>query len=318
MTNFILNEKEFAMVCYQYKTYEKGNIRRTLELIAQYLYQYLGIRKIKIPELLIEYLHQAYPLYKQDAEKWNETCEKIAKRTGGNLLLTLEAITLSEREMNRIRQIPDKVNQRLAFTMACIAKLNNAKNSKNDGWLNLSSKDIFDAAHVTGSMSARDLRINNLYKMGLIDLPKKVNNNNIRVRFLDDDGYSDPQWKYYDVDAMAFRDLGLYYRYRFLHDSEIKICPKCGRYFSQYQAAKRRTASKICVDCIEEQERVKPPCIIKKKCVDCGKDFFVDARANHKTRCDDCQAKWRKFNDKKRKKKPEFSALEKPRASMQK
>ena len=312
MTNFILNEKEFAMVCYQYKTYEKNNIRRTLELIAQYLYQYLGIRKIKIPEILIDYLQQAYPRYKQDSAKWDETCAKIAKHTGGKTLLELDGVPIYQEEMETIKAIKDKYTQRLAFTMLCIAKLNHAKNPSNNGWLNLDSKAIFDAASVTGSAKARNLKLHDMQNLGLVEFPKKVNKTNIRITYMCTDDTAEKAMIVSD-----FRELGLLYQYEILHDWAIGKCSDCGRYFVRAKANKYRLASKICLDCIQKQEQMKPPKIVSKICVDCGKKFYVDARAQHKTRCNECQEKWRRKNDRKRKKKPEFSALEKPSASVQ-
>lgn len=303
MINFILNEKEFAKFCIDNNVFERDNIYRTLVWIAQYHYDFNGYRKKKITELLIDFLQKSYPLYKRDAAKWDETAEKIAKKTGGNPLLELDGVPIYKQEMETIKGIKDKTMQRLAFTMLCIAKLNKARNPKNNGWLNLDSKAIFDAAAVTGSAKIRDLKLHQMMELGLVEFPKKVDKTNIRITFMcDDDGSEKCRF------ISDFRELGLQYQYEILHDRAIGKCEKCSRYYIRSKANKYRPASKICTHCIQEEEQIKPPKIEIKNCVDCGNRFFVDARAQHKTRCADCQAKYRKMKDRKRKKKPEFSA----------
>ena len=43
--------------------------------------------------------------------------------------------------MEIILGLKNKVLERLAFTMLCLAKLNNIKNPKNNGWVNAESKE---------------------------------------------------------------------------------------------------------------------------------------------------------------------------------
>ena len=303
--NFILNEKEFTKYCIEHNTYEKDNIYRTLVWIAQYHYDFNGYRKKKITELLIDFLQKNYPLYKRDSAKWDETADKIAKKTGGKHLLELDCITLTKKEIEIITGIKEKTMQRLAFTMACIARLNKARNPENHGWLNVDSKVIFNAAHVSGTAQQRDYKLHDMQILGLIEFARKIDNNNIRITFLDE---SDNQEIGYSVSAADFRDLGLCYQYVFNKDHDaIAKCQRCGRYFIRSKANSYRQASKNCPSCIQE-EQIKIPKMVTKSCIMCGKNFVTDARAQHKTRCADCQSKWRKMKDRNRKKKPEFSA----------
>lgn len=305
--NFILNEKEFVQICLQHNTFEKDNIRRTLELIAQYYYQYLGFRKVKITSLLLEFLEKSYPPHLLNKRKWELTCEKIARHTGGKPLLEIEGVWLTEKELETIKGIESKTIARLAFTMACIAKMNNARNAKNNGWLNLDTKIIFEAASVAGGRTSRDMRIADMLDMGLIEIPKKTDKVNIRVAFLDDDSAN-------ALFVSDFRELGLYFRKAILMERKCYIgkCRDCGVYFKQPKKSIIPGDLETCPNCIEERNKMKPPVLVQKVCVDCGKVFYVDARANQKTRCNDCYTVYRREQKRLQKRKQaEFSSIEK-------
>lgn len=301
---FILNEKKYAENCINNNRLDKDNIYQTLVIMAQYYYDCTRFRKTKITELLIEYLQQTYPRYKQDAARWDKTCARIATHTGGKKtkLLELDGVPIYRKEMETIKGINDKTTQRLAFTMLCIAKLNSARNPKNNGWLNLGSKAIFDAAAVTGSAKIRDLKLHQMMELGLIEFTKKINKTNIRITYMCTDDDAETAMVLSESD---FLELGLYYQYNIYdkHDT-IGKCEKCQRYYMRRKANRYRLASKQCTYCIVAEEQNKQAKTEEKKCVDCGKLFNADARANKKIRCDECQSKWRKMNDRNRKKKP--------------
>ena len=169
--NFILNEKEYVENALASGDYA-DDIYKTLVLLAQYYYQYCGYRKVKITNLLLDFLVKNYAPYAHNKRQWAATCEKIARKTGGKTLLQIDGVWITATELETIAEIENKTLARLAFTMLCIAKLNNAKNTKNNNWVNLDSKDIFNAARVAGSRTQRDLRIADLLDLGLIELPK--------------------------------------------------------------------------------------------------------------------------------------------------
>lgn len=289
--DFILNEKDYVLQCLENGTYSAG-LRKTLDLMAQYYYQYLGFRKVRIAKLLLEFLEKNYPPYTKSVRQWEATCEKIARYTGGKNLLAIDGVTITENEYKTLAEIKNKTNARLAFTMLCIAKLNDAKNPKNNGWLNLDSKTIFEAARVSGTRKQRDLRIADMLDAGLIEIPKRTNKVNIRVAFIQD---GKPKMFISD-----FRELGLQFRKNVLKET-IGICQNCGKYFIFKEACVMEIASRICHDCIIEKNKPKPLAMREGSCIVCGKSFTVIARNNSKVRCDDCQAQFARERDRKRK-----------------
>lgn len=296
--NFILNEKAFIENALNTGDYA-GDIYKTLVLLSQYYYQYCGFRKVKITSLILEFLQKNYPPYLKNKRQWEATCEKIARKTGGKTLLEISGVWVTASELETIAGIENKTLARLAFTMLCVAKMNNARNENNNSWVNLDSKDIFDAARVAGSRTQRDLRIADLLDLGLIELPKNNNKLNIRVAFLNNESEN----KMFISD---FRELGNLYRAEIEKNEKIKQCKICGKY-------SHNTKFCICADCRKEQENkeLEADYIANTKsvvCVNCGISFRVEKRIKNKCRCDDCQKEYKKSQDRLRKQKLAFSA----------
>lgn len=286
--NFILNEKEYVENALTTGDYA-DDIYKTLVLLAQYYYQYCGFRKVKITNLLLDFLVKNYAPYAHNKRQWAATCEKIARKTGGKTLLEIDGVWITATELETIAEIENKTLARLAFTMLCIAKLNNAKNPKNNNWVNLDSKDIFNAARVAGSRTQRDLRIADLLDLGLIELPKNNSKLNIRVTFLDDNSGN-------KLFVSDFRELGNLYRAEIEKNEKFRKCNTCGKY-SKYG---------LCGDCQKQQKakEIEAEYIANTNeivCVDCGKSFRVEKRIKNKCRCDECQKEYRKTQDRLRK-----------------
>lgn len=286
--NFILNEKEYVENALASGDYA-DDIYKTLVLLAQYYYQYCGFRKVKITNLLLDFLVKNYAPYAQNKRQWAATCEKIARKTGGKTLLEIDGVWITATELETIAEIENKTLARLAFTMLCIAKLNNAKNPKNNNWVNLDSKDIFNAARVAGSRTQRDLRIADMLDLCLIELPKNNSKLNIRVTFLNNESEN-------KMFVSDFRELGNLYRAEIEKNEKFRKCNTCGKY-SKYG---------LCGDCQKQQKakEIEAEYIANTNesvCVDCGKSFRVEKRIKNKCRCDECQKEYRKTQDRLRK-----------------
>lgn len=83
-------------------------------------------------------------------------------------------------------------------------------------------------------------------------------------------------------------------------DSDTFSCANCGERVEKVGGAKRN-AQKYCAECSSDIQYYKP---IKTKvliCVDCEKEFEVDARNMTKSRCNGCQINHRKKWDRERK-----------------
>lgn len=271
MKEFILNEKEYCenLLKSNEETKHPGH---DLVLLAQYYYQIVGYRKSKITKLLLQWLANHYPPFQHKKEEWAETCESIARKTGGKTLLEIEGVSITESELETIGRINDKQLERLLFVMLCVAKYNLAKTEKMGGWVNLDIKDIFTAARIGGTNEAKAKKIHSLVALGLLETPKKVDKVNCRVNFIDSNS---PQALF----VSDFRELG--YEYEAYKGRKIFKCTQCGR-LERYTEGNNG----LCKACIKAQNAPK---MRTAECVDCGKSFTVDARVANKCRCDKCQ-----------------------------
>ena len=214
----ILNEKEYAEECLKNKTVGKKPFF-TLSILAKYYYHCLGYRKKKIIELLTDFMTKYYPQYNGDRANWDNTIDKIAANAGKYELFEIDGVWITTAEFEVISNIHNKVLERLAFTMLCLAKLNNIKNSKNQGWVSLEAKEIFKLARISCGTTERYKKLGTLNQLGLLEFPKKNDNLSCRVTFMSED--SDKVLLVSD-----FRELGYEYL-KYCGDSFIRCCD-CG------------------------------------------------------------------------------------------
>lgn len=272
----VLNEKEYAEQCLKSKTIGDKPFF-TLSILAKYYYHCHGYRKKKITDLLISFISECYPRYSCNRADWDAHIEKLAASAGKYKLFEIDGIWITRAELDTIEGIHNKVLERLAFTMLCLAKLGNARNRKNNGWVNYTAKDIYSMARISCSVIDRYEKLSQLNQLSLLEFPKKNDNLSSRVTYVDDD--SEKILFIYD-----FRELG--YEYLKYKGENFIRCHECGILIRNNKAGTK----KYCHQCaayspIETKEIV---------CVDCGNEFRVDARISNKIRCSCCQEIYRR------------------------
>lgn len=271
MAMIVLNEKEYAEECLKNKTID-GKPFYTLSILAKYYYHCFGYKKKKITELLIDFMEKAYPRYSCNKAMWNETIEKIAKNAGKYTLFEINGVWITEAELETIANIHNIVLEKLAFTLLCLAKLGNIKNSKNNGWVNNDDKEIFSLARISCSATKRDEKISDLYEMSLLEFPKRIDNLSVRVTYVNDDSKK-------MLFISDFRELGYEYL-KYTGNIHYTRCRECGRLF------KINMRNKIYCPICNRQEDYNYKYIT---CIDCGKLFEIKNKNNTSNRCTECQ-----------------------------
>lgn len=269
----VLNEKEYAEQCLKSKTIGDKPFF-TLSILAKYYYHCHGYRKKKITDLLISFISECYPRYSCNRADWDAHIEKMAANAGKYTLFEIDGIWITRAELDTIEGIHNKVLERLAFTMLCLAKLGNARNCKNNGWVNYTVKDIYSMARISCSVIDRYEKLSQLNQLALLEFPKKNDNLSSRVTYVDDD--SEKVLFIYD-----FRELGCEYL-KYKGENFIR-CHECGILIRNN---KNRT-KKYCHKCAA----YSPIKIKEIVCVDCGIVFDVGSMNNRSKRCSDCQHK---------------------------
>ena len=277
----LLNEKRFAESCLKaglngQKPYF------VLSILASY-YSGEGCKRKEIREKLMDYLRKYYPRYDLDECDWEEIADKLSAKAGKRELFEIEGVSISKKEIETISGIKDKVLERLAFTLLCIAKLNNIKNPKNNGWVNTDTKDIFSYARITCNAFDRDVKIGMLGRMGLLEFPKRLDNLNIRVTFICDDGEE-------ALFVSDFRELG--YEYLLYCGQNFIRCAECGILIR----GNKNGTKLYCGNCAA----YTPKDMKEIYCIDCGTKFSVNSKNRKSHRCPSCQKVANRENARKR------------------
>lgn len=280
----ILNEKNYAEECLNHNVILDKPFF-TLSIIAKYYYHCLGYRRKKIITLLTDFMCKNYPDYENNKLSWQTTIDKIAASAGKYKLFEIDGVKITKSELAKISEIHNKVLERLMFTMLCLAKLGNERNERNNGWVNTEVKDIFTLARISATIYDQDLKINQLYQLGLIEFPKRNDLLNIRVTFIDNKGDE-------ELYISDFRELG--YEYLKYNGEHFSHCQECGILMRQN---KNRTR-KYCNDCGDEDGHLRKPKTRIIICIDCGRRFEVPSNVANKIRCDACQYEHNKENKK--------------------
>ena len=280
----ILDERQYAYRCLEENDIG-SNPYVTLTIIAKYYYHYCGYKKQKIKDLLIDFLNRSYTSYHTEKNTWNKYIETIVSKVNKQILYQISGVKITKSEIVTIQNIHNKLLEKLMFTMLCLAKFYNLKRKNNNSWVNTSAKEIFQLAGISTTIEKRDIKIGELWDLGLIEFSKRNDNLNCRVSFINDDEDE-------ELFVSDFRTLGNEY---LLYCGENYIrCAECGLLIKNTV----NSHSMYCKNCIANGY----PHIKKKVCVDCGINFTVST-LSRRIRCENCYKieRQRIERDKKRK-----------------
>lgn len=291
----ILNEREYAAECLRTRSYG-DNIFTTVQILSKYYYDN-GYREKRIEKFLFAFLEECYPGYAANKRRWADTVEHLARHAGKYKLYENVEVWITQTELDSISEITvegwkDSDLRRLAFTFLCLAKLYNARNEKNNNWVNTAVNDVFDMAHVTASKKDKYKMLGSLDKIGILSPAKK--NENLSSQVLIVDNKSERVFSVSD-----FRDLGFEYA-KYIGENYIR-CANCGRLVKGNKAGTK----KYCSECAGYQPKEDKALT----CVDCGKTFTVAASNKRSIRCHDCQKEFTKKYDRIRKLSPTNSVF---------
>ncbi len=277
----ILDEKQYARRCLEENSLGE-NTYITLSIIAKYYYFDCGYKKKKIKELLKEFLTTNYIAFPKEENAWNNNIEKIVNKVNKQKLYEISGVKITKAEIDRIQTLQNKLLEKLAFTMLCLAKFHNAKNENNNGWVTTLGKELLNLANINCPQSRLNIHINNLYEAGLLDLPLRCDNTNCRINFIDNDGDE-------ELFVSDFRNLGFEY---LLYCGENYIrCAECGA----LTKGNKNGTKKYCSKCNSYSKLG----FKIRYCIDCGTPFKVAPNVATKIRCDTCQHKHNNLNKKK-------------------
>lgn len=202
-------------------------------MYARYLFYEKGLEKSMIAHKLHSFMEEACPSY--NPVDWMATLEKYAQKADNYPLCKCDGIWITSNELQTINQLQNKVFERLAFTLLCLAKYKNFRNPDNNNWITYSNGEIYSLACITASAFEKDIKLNQLREKGFIEYAKKVDNLSIQILYLDDT--SEKQ-----VFISDFRKLG--YEWKLLKGEPYIRCADCN-----VLTRKTSNRSKYCKSC---------------------------------------------------------------------
>lgn len=234
----VLNEIDWARDALQSnslgnKPYE------TLCRIAKY-FLHDGYTKQKVRKEMESFILRCDP--KASIPKWSETIDYAIKYAMKHPAVEIDGVRITKKEMKKIDEIQGKQIRRLAFTLLCLAKYYDIVNPNSDHWVNSEDNEIMRMANISTSIRRQSDMFHQLWKLGLIQFSRKVDNTNVRMLFVDDSN---------DTALMVtdFRNLG--YQYLMYHGDPFFICENCGIVTKiKHPEAGRR--QKYCPNCAKE------------------------------------------------------------------
>ena len=268
----VINENEYAQERIKNKNIG-DNVFQTLTILAKYYYSQ-GMKRKAVCIELQNFLEIAYPKYSMNKAYWTEVIEKTATKNAKEKLFESDGVWITDAEWNEIEKLNNKILGKLAFTLLCIAKINNQRKPNNNNWVNTEIKEIFKLANISCSIDLRAKRLGVIIHSGLAEFAKRIDNLNLKILFVNDEDKK----KFIVSD---FRDLGNEYLYR-IGENYIR-CAECGKLVKNNKFGNKKYCS-TCASYVPQETK-------QVKCVDCGKTFVIDARITNKVRCDECQVK---------------------------
>jgi len=188
----------------------------TLCRIAKY-YIHDGYTKQKTRKSLESFIMRCDP--KASLPKWSETIDYAIKYAYKHPAVEIDGIQITKKEMETIDALQGKQIRRLAFTLLCLSKYFDTISSNGDHWVNSEDNEIMRMANISTSIKRQSDMFHQLWKLGLIQFSRKVDNTNVRVLFSDDTSKV-------VLTVNDFRNLG--YQYLMYHGDPFFVCENCG------------------------------------------------------------------------------------------
>lgn len=237
----ILNEKKYVERILAEGSLETSKAYIFLRIYARYLYHEMGLRKSGIIQKLHSFMKENYPNYNK--VDWAPRIEKYANHAERYPLCNCDGVWITKKELETVSGIGNKVLERLAFTLLCLAKFSNFRNPDANGWISYSNGELFSLACINTSAFEKDMKLHALNESGLITFAKRVDNLGIRVCFVEEAGEK-------VLFVSDFRKLG--YEWKLYKGEKYIRCTSCG-----LLALNTNGKRKYCKDCAGNQNKIK-------------------------------------------------------------
>lgn len=274
MINFKFDDKKDIENKINSNYVNQDNPEETIRDLARYNHHVLGMKKEDNYDAILAYMT------KNCSDFYEEQYFKIIYRNISSAkkykFRNVSPVKITRAEIDKIVGLNDIRKEKIAFALLAVAKYYNNVSSDNNNRMYISMSDLFKLARVSIPCKERAGYLHFAYQEGILLEHTFVGTNLKVVGFIDDDSEAVIELGEDDYKELAYA----YLNYK---NGGYKHCKGCGRLFKMHKSSPGRL---YCKECGQKEE---PNRLKAMKCIDCGKDFFVDSRNMTKCRCDECQ-----------------------------
>ena len=232
MNEIVLNEKEWAKKAIDSLTLGKRPYD-TIVRVAKY-YRAQGYRNGELRRRVEDFMIRCDP--RLSLVKWDGAITSALNTAEKYPLIDIHGVIITKNELDKIAELTSSLQQRLMFTLLCLAKYGNALNPNNNGWVNMPQRDIFALANITLTTKRQSFMINDLWQSGMVGYSCLVDNINLQVKIVEDGDEA--------MFVDDFRNLGNQYM-RYMGGEYIE-CEGCGLVIKQQS---KTSHQKYCKEC---------------------------------------------------------------------
>lgn len=256
MLGVILNEQEIVKNILQGNKDSKIKTYNKMVMLVKYFLEQGGDTEITLVEEVLKVLEKTEDNFKRIywEEKTLDTVKRLLRKKNGKAglleLTNINKIPITQKEIDTILAVKNKVDKKVLFIMLLYAKISNVIFHSTEGWFNQERKNIFKEAKVSGCRTDKEKSevIYRLVKEGYITKNKRTGNLGLKVNFIDNE--ENPKIAF-EVTDLA--DCHAIYSYLIYIGEKWKKCENCGNYFKLNKNDKK--GAKICKNCAYDKKK---------------------------------------------------------------
>lgn len=267
----ILNEKKYAEDLYLGRNNEIKSVIAKVGYVTRYQLYVLGYSDDDNYSYTVKWMNKHHNNF--DENCYSKLISDAIKRAHKTPFFDVGNILITKSELNIISSLNNLRAEKILFVLLCMAKHQRIVYGFTNGLVKYSLPDLCKAARISVATDEREYILHEIIKSGYINYPKKNDTSCLMINFIDDDSEVE-----LPVDEIGCKELAYTYL-NWKNNGGYDRCENCGRLF------RKNRNRKYCHECSRYQ--ISGDKIVK--CVDCGKEFSVNALNTESCRCEKCR-----------------------------
>lgn len=231
MLGVILNEQEIANKLISGEDVDEITTYNKMVILVKCFLRQGVNTELELQEQVLKVLENSEDNFKRIywEEKTLDTVKRLLRKKNGKAglleLTNINKIPITQKEIDTILAVKNKVDKKVLFIMLLYAKITNIIFHSSEGWFNQERKNIFKEAKISGCRTDREKSevIYRLVKEGYITKNKRTGNLGLKVNFIDNE--ENPKIAF-EVTDLA--DCHAIYSYLIYIGEKWKKCENCG------------------------------------------------------------------------------------------